>query len=79
MPSPFDLRAELEKEKVLGEAVIGFTVSKEGKPEGIKIVYASNPELARLAGVYVAKMVFRSARTGGSPVACDVEMPFFRK
>jgi TonB family protein len=79
MPSPFALRAEFIKKKLSGDAVIGFTITPEGKTTGIKIVQSSNSELAQLSAAYVARMVFRPAKTGGSPVACDVEMPFFQK
>jgi len=79
MPSPFALRAEFIKKKLLGDAVIGFIVTPDGKTTGIKIVQSSNPELAQLSAAYVARMVFRPAKADGRPVACDIEMPFFQK
>jgi TonB family protein len=78
-PTPFVLKAEFIQKRLSGHAVIGFTVSREGKPEKIKIVHSTNQELAQIAAAYVSHLEFVPARIGGAPVACEVEMPFFNK
>lgn len=79
MPSPFELSAELAKRKISGEATIGFTISPRGKPEQIRVLRTTDPQLGQLAASYVGRLVFRPARLGGSAVACEMEMPFSRK
>lgn len=80
MPSPFELRGEFTRRKVSGDAVISFTISpKGGAPEKVAIKQTTSPELAQLAVAYVTRLRFRPARVGGSPVACDMEMPFFAR
>ena len=79
MPSPLELQGEFVKKGLTGIAVIGFTVSAEGKTEQIKIVQSTDAELARLSVAYVARLVFHPASAAGSPVACEVEMPFFQQ
>lgn len=79
MPPPFALKEEFARRKLSGEAVIGFTISPKGKPEQIKVVQATNQEMAQLATAYVAKLVFRPAKVGRTAVACEAEMPFFNK
>jgi outer membrane biosynthesis protein TonB len=77
MPSPFELRNELVRKQLSGDAVIAFTVPpKGGVPEKIVVKETTNPELAKLAAAYVARLRFSPARAGGAAVACDMEIPF---
>lgn len=76
-PSPFALKAEFTKRKLTGEALLGFTISAQGKPENIKVLKTTHPELAKLAAAYLGKCAFRPARLAGKAVACEAEMPFF--
>ncbi len=77
MPSPFALREEFYKRDLSGEASIGFTITEKGKPDGIKVLRTTNPEMAKLAVAYVSKMVFRPARLSGAAVPCKAELLFF--
>ena len=79
MPSPFEFSAELAKRKIAGDAMIGFTISPQGKPQHIRVVQSTDPQLGQLAVDYVKRLTFRPARLGGVAVACEMEMPFSRK
>ncbi len=57
----------------------GFTISPQGKPQDIRVVQSTDPQLGQLAVDYVKRLTFRPARLGGVAVACEMEMPFFRK
>jgi TonB family protein len=76
MPSPFALREDCQKRGIVGDVLIGFTISAKGKPEMIKVLQSTNKELAQVASVYVSKMVFRPARIGGKATACEAQIPF---